>query len=169
MARTVEVRASRERNCPRDETRLRQCTLYVSSTSPRLSFCIRIRGNWRCRWAARGREKSSYRELPLMMSKWMSFAAHTKAGEEQGTAWSSCAAQQKAEEWALQVHPGDPTVRSQSEMTLTLVERPLQPGPVCGTDSPLFAVEGSWAVGMPCCGSFHQQIITLGVGGLGGA
>lgn len=26
MGHTVEVRASRERNCPRDETRLRQCT-----------------------------------------------------------------------------------------------------------------------------------------------
>jgi hypothetical protein len=85
--------------------------------------------------------------------------------EEQGTSWSSCAAQQRLKGWALQVHPGDPTDRSQSKMTLTLVERPLQPGPVCGTDAPLFAVEGSSAVGVPGGGSFHQQIITLGLGG----
>ena len=56
----------------------------------------------------------------------------------------------KAEAWvlwalrSLWVHA---TGASQSEMTL--VERPLQPGPVCGTDAPLFAVGGRSAVGLP--------------------
>ena len=64
----------------------------------------------------------------------------------------------KAEAWvlwalrSLWVHA---TGASQSEMTL--VERPLQPGPVCGTDAPLFAVGGRSAVCPPRPrGRFHE-------------